>query len=698
LSERVRLEISGTTAELIFDRPGAGANTFDSVAIPELEHLLDQLESRRALTGVVVRSARPGIFLAGADLGELGALESPGQAEHWSGRAQRALRRLAALPMPTVAALSGAALGGGLEVALACRYRVASDDAATQLGLPEVQLGLCPAAGGTWRLPRQVGFRGGLQMLLSGRRVSGREARRIGLVDEVVPAAALAAACRRHLVERPRPKRGGGLLERALFALPPLRWWAAGRARAAVRHRTGERLPAPFVILRAAAAGPVRGGRSAEAIERGEFGRLAMTRASRRLVELFEATRAARPGGREARTLEVGVLGAGLMGGGIALVAARAGHRVRLHDVRIDALGRALASAAAHFAAARRKGRWDRGRERTALWRLRPAPSPQGFAACELIVEAVAEDLEVKRRVLSLVAAQLDERAIIASNTSTLPIAGLAEGLPRPERVLGLHFFSPVPKMPLVEIVRHRGTADEAVERSRSFVASLGKTSIVVGDGPGFYTSRVVGAMTGEAVRMVAEGSSIAEVESAGRRAGFPVGPLTLLDEVGLDVAVHAAATLSAAFPSRFAEPTPLAALVASGRLGRKNGRGFFDWRRGKRVDGEVEIQLRGSASALRVRGQDPAERLLLALVVEAVRCLEEGILTTPVDGDLGAVLGLGFPPEHGGPFRWIDEGGSAAVAGKLEQLAESAGAMFRPPAHLVDMARSGRRFHGSSR
>jgi 3-hydroxyacyl-CoA dehydrogenase / enoyl-CoA hydratase / 3-hydroxybutyryl-CoA epimerase len=689
VSPALRLEIAGSRGVLTFDASDRPVNTFDSEVIQELEALLDTLESRRDLEGLRVESAKPGNFLAGADLEELGRIESAAQAALWLRRAQTALRRLERLPYPTVALLGGAALGGGLELALACTYRVAAEDRSVELGLPEIQLGLCPAAGGTWRLPRQVGFRRGLELLLSGRRVRPAEARALGLIDEVVPRAALAAAGERLLRERPRPRRGGALGERLLFGQPLGRALAVALARRAVARRTGRRLPAPYAILAAARAGGALGGRAAEGVERREFGPLALSPESRALVGLFFATRAARPrAAAPGPSPRVGVVGAGLMGSGIAQVAARRGHAVRLVDLDGTALGRALAKAEHAWDESLRRHRMTPAERRAARAHLQPAGDLAALGFCDVVVEAIVEDLEAKRALFTELAAQLDERTLLASNTSTLPIASLAEGSPAPERVLGLHFFSPVERMPLVEIVRHPGASDDTIARARSFVAALGKTGIVVADGPGFYTTRVIGAWTAQAAAMVEEGVAPRAVELAGRRAGFPVGPLALLDEVGLDVAARAARTLHTAFRERFPAPEALDARVAEGRLGRKSGRGFYLYaERGKRLIG-AGTPLAAAA------GERLALRLRHALAVEAVRCLEEGILGSATDGDLGAVLGLGFPPETGGPFRWLDAVGAAAAVTTLDELAQAHGAQFDPPSLLRDLARRGARFH----
>jgi len=695
----VRLEIDGSRAVVTFDTPGRSVNTFGTAAIQTFAALLDTLESSHHLTGAVLRSAKPNNFLSGADLDELERIESETQARSWIERGQELLRRLEALPYPTVAAIHGAAVGGGLEVALACTYRVASDDRSTQLGLPEVQLGLCPGLGGTWRLPRQTGLDRGLDLLLTGRRLGARAAAAAGLVDEVVPEPLLLHAAVRQIAERRRARRGGSWSRRLALANPLGRSLLFAAARRELARKSGSGLPAPAEILEAARVGAARGGRAGELQEAAAFSRLALSEASRGLVAIYRATLSVRPKGGEAdrAPLRVGVLGAGLMGRGIAVAAARAGHVVRLHDPDPAALGRALAEGASAFARQRRRERWSASAERAARARLQAAPTAVGFASCRLVVEAIVEDLAAKRALLARLAVELPASALIASNTSTLPIARLAAGLPAPERVLGLHFFSPVAKMPLVEIVRHPGTADEAVERARRFVASLGKTPVVVADGPGFYTTRILAPYLAEGAGQVAAGVPIVEVDLAARSVGFPVGPLTLVDEVGIDVAARAARTLSEAFPERMAPAEPFDRLVAAGRRGRKGGFGFYDYRnRVKRADPGARAALAIDPPPVATRERaELGERLLLAMSAEAVRCLEAGIVGSATDGDLAAVLGLGFPPGLGGPFRWLDRLGAAKACDRLARLREISGsALFEPPARLLELAARSGRFH----
>ncbi|MCL4838923.1 MAG: enoyl-CoA hydratase/isomerase family protein [Thermoanaerobaculia bacterium] len=701
MAVHVRLERDGDLARVVLDTPGKRVNTLSVALLHELERLLDRLESAHDLAGILLVSAKPESFAAGADLDELARVDTPEPLRLWVERGQRALRRWEDLAVPTAAAIHGAALGGGLELALACTFRVAADDPATSLGLPEVRLGLLPALGGTHRLPRTVGLARGLDLLLTGRPLAAREALRCGLVDEVVPPPVLDRAARELLARRPPRRRAGGPGEWLLARNPAGRALLFAAARRRVERESGGHYPAPPAILAAAAAGACGGREAGERVEAERFAGLALGVPSRRLVGLFRATRAGAAGAEEsereaapARGL-VGVLGAGFMGAGIAAAAARADHPVRLLDAQPEALARGLGRCHARFAEAARRGRLAPQEARRLFARIAPALSPTGFARAELVVEAIVEELEPKRALLAAIEPQLAPGAVIASNTSTLPIAELARGLARPERVLGLHFFSPVHRMPLVEVVRQPATGDEAVARALAFVRGLGKTPVVVRDGPGFYTTRILAPYLAEAGRLLLAGAPAVAVDRAGREAGFPVGPLTLLDEVGIDIALHAARTLAAAFGARMPVPEPFARLVEAGRLGRKSGRGFHDYRgRRKRVDREALALLGVPAKRWLPPSGEIADRLRFAMAVEAVRCLEEGIVAAPADGDVAAVLGLGFPPFLGGPFRFLDALGAAAAVARLEALAASAGPAFAPPDLLREHAARGTAFH----
>ena len=684
--------------------PGRSVNTLGTAGLEDLDALVAWLASQRELRGVVLRSAQPRTFLAGADLEEVASLEDPALARAWVERGQAILERFRALPMPSVAAIAGAALGGGLEVAMACTWRVAADARSTSLGLPEVQLGLLPALGGTYDLPRLVGLAPGLEMLLGGRRLDARRALARGLVDQVVTESLLLRAAFARLVPRPRPAAARDWLARN----PLGRAVVLGAARRRAARRTGGRFPAVGAVLDAVGAG-LRGGRAAaQRREAQRFGELAASPVAKNLIAVFLHSRslasesvpsaATSPRdtedvsflpSRNAAGAPLGILGAGLMGSGIAAAAVRRGLAVRILDQRPEALGKAIAYCC------RGEGR----RAQELRRRIQPTLEARGFARCALVVEAVVEELDAKRALLAEIEAQLSPGAILASNTSTIPIARLAAGLRHPNRVLGMHFFSPADKMPLVEIIRHAATAEVFVERARGFAAALGKTPIVVRDGPGFYTSRILTPYLLQGLELLREGWSIAEVDAAGREAGFPVGPLELLDEVGIDVAANAGRTMSEAFPERMPLPREWKRLLEAGRFGRKRGQGFYDYKgKTKRADHDV-LEVLGIAAKARGRARrENGERLLYAMSAEAVRCLEDGTLERPADGDVGAILGLGFPAFLGGPFRWLDARGLPAVAARLAELEKRHGPAFAPPPRLLGMAVEGISFHAPRR
>lgn len=699
MASRVELALSDGIGWLWIAGGGAPVNTLGRQTLVELEGILERLEVEEGLTGAVVLARERGRFLAGADLTEARELATPEQAGGLVARGQELLERWAALPVPTVAAIGGAALGGGLEVALACTFRLAADDPAVVVGLPEVQLGLIPGLGGTYRLPRRVGLAAGVEMLLTGRRLNARQALKAGLVDEVVPAEVLTRAA----VARLRSGRrddGPGAVDRLLGRTALGRRLFFDQARREAEARTGGHYPAPSRILDAVETGYAHGRAAGLAAEARAFAELAVSPVGRRLMDLFLTVRELGGDGGEPklRGASVGVVGAGFMGSGIAAAAALAGHRVRLVDSLPEALGRGLAFSAKRFSSQAKRRRISREEARRAASRVVPSLEPTGLARADLVIEAVVEELAVKRALFERLERETAEGALLASNTSTIPIAVLAEGLARPERLIGLHFFSPVHRMPLVEIIRHPGSSASAVARGLAFVRSLGKTPIVVEDGPGFYTSRILSPYLAQGAALLLEGASIAAVDRAARAAGFPVGPLELLDEVGIDVAAHAAKTMAEAFPERMSYPREFRRLVDDGRLGRKAGRGFYDYSGRKKIPDPAALEL------LEIAADGPPpdprameDRLVWAMTVEALRCLDDGILHSPREGDVGAILGLGFPPFRGGPFRFVDALGSVGSVEMLERLEERHGAAFSVPEGLAERAGHGGTYHRAS-
>ncbi len=695
-------------AVLRLDTPDSPVNLIGRALLDELRALLDALNGDAGVRGIVLASGKPDGFIAGADVRELGALGTPEAGAAFARDGQATLARLES-GKPVVAAIHGAALGGGLEAALACAWRVATDDARTVLGLPEVQLGLLPGGGGTQRLPRLVGLRAALPLLLTGKRVGARDARRIGLVDELCPIAALeqsAVAAALALAEGRLQRRPLPLKERA-FLLPPLRGAALSRARREVGRTTRGHYPAPRLILRCVATGLIRGPAAGYAAESEGFGRLAAGDEARNLIWIFKASAALRrpPEVSLARPLRaVAVIGAGFMGEGIAAVSLPQTD-VILRDTSTGALDRTTMSIRESLGQRVLRGALAPADRDARLARLRLATEPSDLAPADLVIEAVPEDLQLKRRVLAEAEAVIAGDAVYASNTSALPIAAIAAQARRPERVVGMHYFSPVARMPLLEVVVPAGAADWAVAAARLLGTRQGKSVIVVRDGPGFFTTRVLAALLNEAMLMLEQGADMETLDRAARGFGFPVGPCTLLDEVGIDIAAHVARDLARSLPrSEDASTDALGRLFDAGYLGRKNGRGFYLYppvvpgrRKRRRRTANPEITAffgRVAHEGVAPPPEEMEDRLTYAFAGETVRCLEEGIVASARDADIGAVLGLGFPPFRGGPLRWLDTLGAEHALWRFRTLAEHAGPRFEPPALLVEHAEKGRAFH----
>jgi 3-hydroxyacyl-CoA dehydrogenase/enoyl-CoA hydratase/3-hydroxybutyryl-CoA epimerase len=665
---------------------------------------------------IVLASGKRDGFIAGARIEMIRAVKDAAEAEDLSRQGQAGFDRLEQFGKPVVAAIHGACLGGGLEWALACHYRVASNDPRTQLGLPEVQLGLLPGAGGTQRLPRLIGIANALDLILAGKTVRVKKALSLGIVDEACPAPILrrvAAERARALADgslkprRPRPRRPAGLaaVQAALLESNPLgRAVLFSKAREQLLGKTRGNYPAPELALEAIRVGAAQGLAAGQAAEARAFGQLAVSQVSKRLVEIFFAQTAmkresgvADPAVKPRPVERVAVLGGGLMGSGIAYVTVNAGLPVRLREQDDAAAARALASVGAIFAERVRRKSLERLDRDAALRLITTTTGWDGLAQADVLIEAVFEDLTLKQEMLRAFEA-VNSRGLFATNTSSIPIADIASAAARPEAVIGMHYFSPVNKMPLLEVIPTARTAPEAIATAVALGKRQGKTVIIVGDVPGFYTNRVLGPYMNEAAWLLVEGVAIEELDAALVAFGYPVGPITLLDEVGIDVGAKVSKILHAGYGDRMKPPEALEAVLRSGRLGRKNGKGFYTYGAGKKkmVDQAVYALLPGGRRRRRRRlpAAEMAERLVLALVNEAVRSLGDGVIRTPRDGDIGAVFGIGFPPFRGGPFRLADAMGARVVVEKLERLRQAHGDRFEPAPLLLEKAKRGGTFY----
>jgi 3-hydroxyacyl-CoA dehydrogenase/enoyl-CoA hydratase/3-hydroxybutyryl-CoA epimerase len=700
-------ELAGEVAVVTFDLPGEPVNKISRAVKDDVRATLDALEHDRAVRAVAFFSGKPDVFIAGADIEEFVRLGSAAEAERLAADGQELLERVARFPKPIAVGIHGACLGGGLEFALACHYRVASDHPKTQLGLPEVQLGILPAAGGCQRLPRLIGARAALDMILAGRSERAAKAFRLGIVDELVPPAILrdvtiAAARRLAGGWRPRRRRSGGVVGWLLDGNPLGRRLVFRTARRAVLARTRGHYPAPLAALEAVEYGLRHGMRAGLAREAHLFGRLAVTDVSRKLVQIFFATTALKkdfgipdpPPPVEVKRLAI--VGAGFMGAAIGgTAAAQAGVDVRFKDADLPRVAKGLAAAREILDERLRRRRITRFEHARLVALLSGGDTYAGFGRADLVIEAVFEELAVKQAVLREVEAVTHARAIFASNTSTIPIHRIAEAARRPAQVIGMHFFSPVARMPLLEVIPSAQTAPWVISTAVAFGRRMGKTAIVVKDSPGFWVNRILTPYMNEAGHLLAEGVPIEEIDRLMVEFGFPVGPLTLLDEVGMDVAEKVAGVMYAAFGERLAPAPAFAGLVTAGRLGRKAGKGFYRYARGKK--GGVDPGVYAVIGRTPDGGPRPAEiiqRLVLVMLNEAARAFGEGVVRSPRDGDIGALFGFGFPPFRGGPLRHADDLGAARLVDDLERLAARYGARFAPCEVLRDQAARGGKFY----
>lgn len=642
----LRLKIDDSIATITFDREGSGANLFDRETLLTLGERLDEVAANSSLRGLLLRSAKPAIFIAGADLTALSSAEGD-QLRELIELGQRTFNRLEDLSIPTVAAIHGACVGGGLELALACDWRVASDASATRIGLPETQLGILPAWGGTTRLPRLLGLPKALPLILSGKLLKAAAAKHKGVVDAVVP--------REHLDRFAR-----GMLERGRRSEPSHTLIHNPLAVRIIRHRAASDLeartrglyPGPQAALEVACEGILESRDQSLARERDAILRLAPLPETRQLLRLFflrERARKHRPVETEPASIErCAVIGAGVMGSGIAYWLSTRGLKVILRDVSPKALGRGMGTIGKLYDKARSKRVLDATEAARGLDRIHPSAEPVPLHRCQLVIEAASEEMAIKRKIFADLSERVAPGTLLATNTSALPIGELAGSVRHPERLLGLHFFNPVHRMQLVEVVRTPKTSDESIATAFAFVRRIGKLPVLVRDAPGFLVNRILLPYLVEAAELFAQGVDPEEIDRAMLDFGMPMGPLRLLDEVGLDVAVHVAGTLAAAFPERMKVPTVARTLCDSGALGRKEGRGFYDYR-------EREIRPNSAARALqeapRPAPADLATRLADRMSAEAQRCLDEGIAESADDIDLAMILGTGYAPFRGGPL-----------------------------------------------
>jgi 3-hydroxyacyl-CoA dehydrogenase/enoyl-CoA hydratase/3-hydroxybutyryl-CoA epimerase len=694
----------------VSDRP---VNVFNRQVLADLDAALDAVKADARIPLLVVRSGKKAGFVAGADLEEFLTIRDAAEASAVSERGQRLFDKLAGLPMPTVAAVSGPCLGGGLEFALACDYRLVYDRRETQLGLPEVNLGLLPGWGGTQRLPRVVGLQRALQVILAGKHLSAPDAWRWGLADATASNEAelrdrFAKLTARAVQEGKRPLGGLPLRtwrQRLLESNPVGRRVILRMAERQWHRRVWEDMPAPLEALEAVRVGLKRGMEAGLEYERAAAGRLAVTPACRNLIALWFQGDKARKGPAELRALHppeikrLGVVGAGTMGAGIAQLAALKGCEVVVQEVNQAALDTGMARVGGLFAKAVERRLLSEAESQKRRAAVRGTLSWEGFADVDAVVEAALEDLEAKRAVFRELEARTKPTTVLATNTSSLPVERLQEGLAHPERVAGMHFFNPVHKLHLVELARAPASAERPLAVLSQLAVQLGKTPLLVKDSPGFVVNRVLMPYLNEAVVLVAEGMKVQEIDRTMRRFGMPMGPLELLDQIGLDVAAHVARSMQPVLAGRFEPNAAFERMRSEGWLGQKASRGFYV-HKGKRprVNAQAESLLRGEGGASQAlppaaRLREARERMVLLTVNEAALACAEGLAATAGVIDLAMVLGTGWAPHRGGPLRYADDRGLADVARALADLAARHGQRFEPCPELKRRAEAGERF-----
>ena len=695
---------------LTFDRPHSGANIFDAATLDELNEHLDAVEKDPSLRGLIIASAKKSIFVAGADLKTLLQAAKTGEMRGFIEQGQQVFNRLADLGIPTVAAIHGASAGGGYEVALACDYRVASDPPATRIGLPETTLGLLPAWGGCTRLPRLIGTEKAAEVILKGKLYSAKEALKVGLVDEI--------AARDQLLDLARKKLSGGKRPSPGASRPPLPGQGEERGVAGGEGRTsGNAAPwrALEIINRTLSISP----NESFKLELDAIVELGKTQSTQNLIRNFflaekykKGTSRTQPG----KIVHAAVIGAGVMGSGIAQWLSSRGVTVILRDVAREQIDRGLANVEKIYRDAVKRGLMSEEKAKQGRARICGSTAPMELRDVQFVIEATSEKMEIKKEVFRELAMEAGPKTIIATNTSALPVSDLADVTVSPEHVIGLHFFNPVSRMKLVEVVVAKQTSDETRDRSLAFVRQIGKVPVIVRDSPGFLVNRVLFPYLLDAADLFEGGVDAERIDRALVEWGMPMGPLRLIDEIGVDITIDIGNTLGKAYGQRDQVPTVLLWLRDEQMLGRKTGAGFYKyegktqtpndslvkWRRGLHgePDGAEGPNIppdRHRDPRLRSNEEELTHRLIVLMVNEAARCVEERVVDSPEDADYGMILGTGFAPFRGGPLRFAEHLGLKKAVEELERLARSE-EKFAPCEILKKHARDGTKFYEEGR
>ncbi|HCM39470.1 MAG TPA: fatty oxidation complex subunit alpha [Bdellovibrionales bacterium] len=712
---------------VVFDVPGEKVNKLGRKVMDDFEKLIVELEDlgkRNAIDALLLVSGKPGNFIAGADIEMIRSVQTVQEAYNLSRAGQLLADRWEDLPFPTVAAVNGAALGGGCELTLACSAVIMSNDPAVKIGLPETMLGLVPGMGGCIRLPRKVGLAAAFDLILTGKTLNGERAAKAGLIEACLPKENFIEGVKawtirnlpalrdgKRLAREPKLGGMGGPVGAFMEKTPIGRAIIFKKAREGVLAKTRGHYPAPVEAIDivqntgGAYASRVRGGVRTKAMirEAEGFGRLAVTDVSKNLIRLFFMTESVKKSkglaeGVQAEAVKIenaAVLGAGIMGGGIAQLFAEKNIPTRLRDLNNQALALGIQAAGKIFQKQVQRKRLTRRQYLQKMNLIAPVLDFAGFKATDLVVEAVVENMEIKLGVLRELETQISETCVIATNTSSLSVSKMQSVLSRPGRFVGMHFFNPVSKMPLIEVIRGDQTSDFAVSTVFQFSKQIGKTPIVVSDRPGFLVNRLLMPYLNEATYCLGEGAKIEDIDRVMLKFGMPMGPMELIDEVGVDVGEKVAHILHDAFGERIL-PGPLnSKVVKAGRLGKKNGKGFYVYEgREKRIDPVIYEILGVKPKSGALSDMEILERCILPMINEAARCLDEKVVGTAAEVDLGMIMGTGFPPFRGGLLSYADSLGLKMIIDKLKKYEQRFGARFQPNESLITKAEHGQKFY----
>jgi 3-hydroxyacyl-CoA dehydrogenase/enoyl-CoA hydratase/3-hydroxybutyryl-CoA epimerase len=694
---------------LVFDNPVEKVNSLSSRFIEEFLTILNQVEGESHIRGLILESAKPGVFIAGADIKWLQDLKTREDCYNFAREAHPPFNRLEELKIPTLAAINGICLGGGLEIALACKWRVAMDHKAVQLGLPEVKLGVIPGGGGTQRLPALIGLQNALQLSTTGKSLKGSEAQTIGLVDAVLPADDFNHHAKQFLLDKivsnediSRP----WLRDDFQYGIndneknPEFRTKMFTMARDMAMKQTKGHMPAPMMVIDAVEKGAKEGFKAGLQAENDAFAEVLCSSEARSMIDLFLTQNAIKKVyGSEDRSIKpaeikkVGVLGAGLMGSGIAHSAITSGYTVVLKDISQEALDKGMNSIRGILAKNVERGRMSEEKMDKIMSLLETTTDYDAFKDADMVIEAVFENLELKHSVITEIEKYIPQHCIFASNTSSLAITELARVSKRPENFIGLHYFSPVNRMPLLEMIRGEKTSDQTVVSSVAFAHATRKLPIVVNDCYGFYTSRSVAAYIREALQCLNDGATVEDIDGAMEAFGMPVGPITLLDEVGHDVGAHVLSIMKEAYPDRFSEDLTKIT-VDDNRLGRKNQRGFFAYDKGKKTGVDESVySLFTERRNLDISKSEVQQRIVMALINEVGFCMGENIVTNYNDAEIGLIFGIGFPPFRGGPLHYVDYQGIDTIVATLGDLEKQWGVRFKSAPYWIAAAKEKRSF-----